>query len=335
MIKSSNNNNDKAVDRRTKAELLQELAEAQSTMQKQEIALAVCRKDRKKAESDQKELADLKEKLGSANSDLSNANDLLRENEDLKKKLDKLEKDAAIQIEEATANLHKAELQNQNLEKKIQALKGELEEHKKKMSIAEDQGEKIIKDMATSKSTFLIHLYPHQGHFQGRIEHTWSRDKKPFTGLDHEVVFEFISKHLPQAAEKEKISMPAESAHAEVLKELEFQQMKRTIKPGGALRAYRPFALFTHLHFPVMPTTNNLDIDTSTYEVLVVMTDAKKNNVVARNGVANALSESVVDYKNQINMPALAPGKYWVKVHTAAPFAKIEESKEMHLDVQP
>jgi hypothetical protein len=34
-------------------------------------------------------------------------------------------------------------------------------------------------------------------------------------------------------------------------------------------------------------------------------------------------------------MPALAPGKYWVKVHTAAPFAKIEESKEMHLDVQP
>ena len=111
--------------------------------------------------------------------------------------------------------------------------------------------------------------------------------------------------------------------------------MKRTIKSGGALRAYRPFALRTHLHFPVMPTANNLDIDTSTYEVLVIMTDAKQENVVARSGVADALSESVVDYKNQINMPGLAPGKYWMRIQTIAPFARIEERKEMHLDIQP
>jgi hypothetical protein len=137
--------------------------------------------------------------------------------------------------------------------------------------------------------------------------------------------------------EKMRISIRPKSMPPQVtrvLKELKFQQMKRILEPGAVLQAHRPFTLSTQLHFPVMPTENNLEIDTSNYEVLVILADAKKENVVARRGVADILSAQVADYENEINIPGLAPGKYWMKICALAPYANIEESKEIDLKVQ-
>ena len=364
MMSESSKKGRKVVDRRTKAQLVQELAEAQATLQKQNLEIIVCGKDLQNAKIELKELQGLKTKLRSPKANLNKAKKVLDEKKDIENKLQEIEANAAIQIEEATINLREAEQENQNLKKEVEELKEQLEDYRKKIPIEDDRGEEIIRDITTSKSTFLIHLYPRQGDFQGRIEYPLTRDKKTFRGLDSEVVFKFISKHLPQPTEKEKMRLPTADADEKLsdapekkiprgakmrvsirpktmppqvtkaLKELKLQQMKRILEPGSVLQAYRPFALFTQLHFPVMPTANNLDIDTSNYEVLVILADAKKENVVARRGVADILSAQVADYENKINMPGLAPGKYWMKIHALAPYANIEESKEIDLKVQ-
>lgn len=331
MSKSSNKNY-KVVDRRTKTQLVKELAEAQKALRNQEIELISCGKEMQSAKLELKRLQEQQKKVQSDDYDLNGDKNLLAENEKLKDKLRKIDESSAIQLEATDEKLRKLEQQNQKLEKQVLSFRKQLEDAKKKIPTEDDQDEIFLKNFATSKSTFLIHFYPQQGSFHGRIEHLLTRDKKAFSGLDSEAAFEFISKHLPIVDDRNKISEPA--AGAEVLKELKFLQLKRFHNLEDNLQANRPFALFTNLHFPVMPTEINLDIDASNYEVLVLMTDAKKKKVVARSGVANVLSPKVANYENKINMPAIAPGKYWLRICARAPFANIEESKEIQINFQ-
>ena len=333
MSKSSEKDR-KVVDRRTKAQLVQALVDAQATLQKKNSEIASCSKDLQNAKAKIKELQKLKVKLEPEAADLNKAERALKE--------------------------------NKNMEKEIQELKEQLEEYKKKIT-TEEQEKEIIKDFtAPSKPrTFTIYFSPRQGHFKGWIYHQGTGNKELFTGLDSDVICKFISEYLNQVAEKEKMSLPATHADEKLseakekkislgakmrvsirpktkslqattaLKELKLQQMERFLEPGAVLQAFRPFALYAQLHFPVVPRADNLDIETSNYEVLVIMADAKKENVVARRGAADILSAEVADYENKINMPGLAPGKYWMKIHTLAPFANIEESKEILLNFQP
>ena len=52
-------------------------------------------------------------------------------------------------------------------------------------------------DFPANKATFRIDLYPHQGRFQGKIEHMLSHEKCAFTGVDPQAIAEFINAHLP------------------------------------------------------------------------------------------------------------------------------------------
>ena len=82
-----------------------------------------------------------------------------------------------------------------------------------------------------------------------------------------------------------------------------------------------------------MPTANNLDIDTTSYDIGVIATDVMKN-VIARSGVANPLCPGITDYDNQINMAGLAPGKYSLRIYAFASFAKIEGRKDIEVIVE-
>jgi hypothetical protein len=261
-------------------------------------------------------LKKLQEKSELAEAEVQQAQKVMEENEELEKKLQQIEEDSSSRIEEATKNLREAERQGQQLEKEIETLKEKLAEYEEQPPTAEEaEGE----PPKASKATFLIHLYPRQGHYRGKIEHSLTRDKKPFSGVDQVAIAKFIAEHLPPMAEEEKTSLPtAEVAktsvgfeekkrpqvrktdarvplkteppkETEVFKEIRFQQLKHFLEPGRPLRAHRPFSLFTRLHLPVMPTANNLDIDTTSYDICVTATDVMKRNVIARSGVAQAL----------------------------------------------
>ena len=97
---------------------------------------------------------------------------------------------------------------NKSLSKKLKAVEKELvTSHEKLASIEQEKHELIEaakhvekdeKDtLPAAKSTFRIDVYPGQGHYQGRIEHLLSGDKKAFTEKEMGTLVEFINSHRP------------------------------------------------------------------------------------------------------------------------------------------
>ena len=76
--------------------------------------------------------------------------------------------------------------------------------------------ETLAEEISASKATFRLDLYPRQGHYQGRIEHLLTQDKKPFSGLDQEAIMDFISSHLPHIEEFEPPVVPPPTEQAEL-----------------------------------------------------------------------------------------------------------------------
>lgn len=157
-------------------------------------------------------------------------------------------------------------------------------------------------------------------------------------------IAEFASFQSTSDAEKDveveiqepETEIPSEKEIPEngVFKEIKLLQERQPVEANIPLRAGRPFSLTTHLRFPVVPDEKNVDIDTHSYDVLVVATDERKNKVVARSGAADILTVGIRDYENTINMPALEAGKYRLRIYTLAPFARLKESKQLELSVQ-
>jgi hypothetical protein len=106
--------------------------------------------------------------------------------------------------------------QLQNNKKKIvdlEKINARLEE---KIIDVQHTEEMIPEDFSVGRAAFRIELYPRQGHYQGKIEHLLTRDKKGFSGLDNEVIMGFISEHLPpkeeQVEEPQPDALPAKEA---------------------------------------------------------------------------------------------------------------------------
>ncbi len=269
--------------------------------------------------------AQLQEELNKTWVERDEARDLLKVKESRLAECQKQRQQAEVTVESLQEKLAEYESEQAQIE---QAQEEEMIEESK---------ETVSEDIPASKATFRIDLYPRQGHYQGKIEHPLTRDKQVFSGLDKEVILEFISKHLPQPEEEEKlISQTLELSPTEkpVLQEITFQQLKRTVETGHPLQAHRPFTVFTQLHFPIMPTEANIDIDSFTYDVIVIATDADGGNVIARNGVSDILSSGVEDYESKITMSGLALGKYLFNIYTYAHFARIEDSKLLDVIVE-
>ena len=269
--------------------------------------------------------AQLQEELDKTREERDEAQDLLKVKENRLAECQKQRKQAEVTIE--------------NLQEKLAEYESELAqtEQAQEEEVIEESEETASEDISASKATFRIDLYPRQGHYQGKIEHPLTRDKQVLSGLDQKVIAEFISKHLPQPEEEEKLSSQApESPPVEksVLQEITFQQSKHFVEPGHPFQAHSPFAVVTHLHFPVMPTEDNLEVDSTTYDVVALVTEGESEKVITRNGVSNTLSPGVADYESKITMSGLAPSKYVLKIYTYAHFAKIEDSKRLDMIVE-
>jgi hypothetical protein len=331
---------------KTKAQLELELTRAQAQLKNQETELAACKKELREAQATVKNLQQFRE----AAEDVGKMERLEQENEVLGKQIQEAEDQAAHHVAEADMKLRKSEQQIQELKKEIKALQEKIADYEKQSPIEKEPREEIEEDLAASKATFIIHLYPRQGNYHGKIGHPLTRDKSVLSGLNKDAIFAFISKHLPQqeeediSAKKAGLRIPSEDVSTpfepdapkkeEVLQEIRFQQLDRLVEPGQPLRARLPFKMYTRLHFPVTPTTENMDVATSSYVVRLLAKDADDKKVVARNGAADMMSVGKADYENTIMMSRLDPGKYLLEIYTIAPYANIKESKHVELMMQ-
>lgn len=110
-------------------------------------------------------------------------------------------------LNEYETRLAEYQKERQQVEAEIERLKEKLQEYESEKvrldqseeNIPEQSEEAVSEDIAAPKATFRIDLYPRQGHYQGRIEHLLTKQKKPFTNLDQDIIMDFISSHLPQA----------------------------------------------------------------------------------------------------------------------------------------
>ncbi|MFQ5604161.1 MAG: hypothetical protein ACE5HS_12920 [bacterium] len=160
---------------KTKAQLQQELLEANKTIDKLESELVANAKALQK----------------------SNAN------------IDEIQK----QLEESRLEQREAERQRQHLQNEFEELNAKLNKLEIQQA-QETETELIDKEISSSKSTFQIDIYPRQGQYQGRIKHPLSKDKKAFGSLDEQVIIEFISNHLPQLPD-EAVNFQSSQTQAE------------------------------------------------------------------------------------------------------------------------
>jgi hypothetical protein len=132
--------------------------------------------------------------------------------------------------------------QHQNLENRIVELEKTNTRLDEKIVDLQHTEETIPQDFSVGRAAFRIELYPRQGHYQGKIEHLLTKDKKVFSGLDNEAIIRFISKHLPpkdeEVTELQPYALPAGAVpHAKATANTDTLQIRElNIIPTGAWR---------------------------------------------------------------------------------------------------
>lgn len=170
-MKESEKNPVKKNDRRTKAQLIETLNSANNSINKKDKELNTC----------QKELKNLREKI-------EILNEQNKESVAIKAEMEK-----GIQDGEKQQRILEKQIRDQ--EKSIKLLKKEL------IALQQPNGAPR-EDIPSARTTFRIDFYPRQGHYQGKIIHSLTKDDRVFRDLDMTAIMDFISQHLPQLKEK-------------------------------------------------------------------------------------------------------------------------------------
>jgi myosin heavy subunit len=200
-------------DKKSKQDLQQELTETQEVIQKQRTQLEDCAHELQRVKDQLSDVEELKAKLSATEKRLVRIKELEKSNDQLKARLRESEHDSSKQVEKIKQGLEASERERSGLMEKIGQLEKEIDSLKGHSDVGEPHKEDITEPIPTSKSSFRVDIYPYQGHYQGKIEHLLSKDKKAFKGLDQNAIKEFIARHLPTPDENHK-----------------------ELKPGGAFR---------------------------------------------------------------------------------------------------
>jgi hypothetical protein len=131
------------------------------------------------------------------------------------------------QLEEIKTDLRGLDKQLKKLSERVQHIGTHVDFMKNRIGAEVDAEDSTKEEMISpSKSSFRIDIYPHQGHYQGKIEHVLSKEKVPFSDLDGNAIVNFMSKHLPQGEIKR--------SHQETKPETVKEAKKPTRKNGEA-----------------------------------------------------------------------------------------------------
>jgi len=121
-----------------------------------------------------------------------------REMEGLREKLAQAESAR----EQAKLELRESERQTQKQKKDIDQLEKQLRKLEAKSTPADSAS------IPASASTFRIDMYLREGQLSGRIVHSLSRENKAFSGVDASTIQHFISTHLPQVDSDTSVPAP-------------------------------------------------------------------------------------------------------------------------------
>ncbi|NUO78865.1 hypothetical protein HUU05_02230 [candidate division KSB1 bacterium] len=125
-----------------------------------------------------------------------------KEKDALKKKLQEAEREMDKQTKAFEREKRETERQRLHYEGRLKELEQRMVEAQAAHRTAASSEASEEGNFSSTKATFRIDLYPHQGHFQGKIEHMLTHDKRAFSGLDQAAISEFIAAHLPQLETK-------------------------------------------------------------------------------------------------------------------------------------
>lgn len=128
-------------------------------------------------------------------------------------------------LEEIRTDLRGLDKQLKKLSERVQDIGNHVNFMKNRIGAEVDADDSTKeKTVLPSKASFRIDIYPHQGHYQGKIEHVLSKEKVPFRNLDGGVIVDFMARHLPQEESKR--------AHSEIGVE-SVDETKRIARKNG------------------------------------------------------------------------------------------------------
>ncbi len=125
-----------------------------------------------------------------------------KEKDALKKKLQEAEREMDKHAKAFEREKRETERQRLHYEGRLKELEQRVSEAQAVRRVAASAEASEEENFSSTKATFRIDLYPHQGQFQGKIEHMLTHDKRAFSGLDQVAIREFIAAHLPQLETK-------------------------------------------------------------------------------------------------------------------------------------
>lgn len=178
---------------------------------------------------------------------------------------------------------------------------------------------------STHGRSFHLDFYNRRDRYRGRIVLLGGNEKKVFDGVDIPSICEFISRHLPELTKA--------PSSGRFFDNIVFHQESRVLKKSETLKAFKPFYVDFHWNLPVIPTDDNLDIDTKTYAVEVAVMDCLGKKVVARNDDAAVLSSGLTRYNTNIPLKGLDPGNYLLRIQVSTALGRVKESSDIKIIV--
>lgn len=387
-MNSSEENGGSNKDRRTKTQLLQELAEMNKSLEQSQSELSSRSKElldakvrikelqrgEVKSASMEREMERFQLNLNKMTEDLTRIKEAIErlksqnektktESEELKLQLTNCQEQITRYEEQAIEQQKAAKNQKENFETQIQQLQEQIDELSKK--IADEMVESNEQDyVAAPTARFRIEITPSDDNYRTVIDHPLSKDIKVIKGIDMEMILKFITKHLPKLEEPngELEILPLPPISEEVKKETinvtevknDMNQLPRfkTIKKTGILKEIRikqsdfllengqninsncDFAVLARLQLPIAPSSQNIDIDTTCYNIRAVVKEINENKLIFEKDIADDLSFGIVDYEKAVTISRLTPGKYLIFINAIVPFIPISDQKIIEIEVK-
>lgn len=137
-----------------------------------------------------------------------------KEKDALKQKLQEAEQEMNRLIKALEREKRETERQRLHYESRMKELEQRVAAAQAARRASSSSDESEDDGLASAKAAFRIDLYPHQGQFQGKIEHTLTHDKRAFRGIDEAAIGAFIAAHLPPLENKAEELQKLAALHA-------------------------------------------------------------------------------------------------------------------------
>jgi len=231
--------------------------------------------------------------------------------------------------------------------KAIAALKAQLQDCQKRLSLAEDKmDEREGNDVASSspESAIALDLEKEQpdtisaviadDEFQenmaSRLPYFPATEADEVAASVPEIEKPVIHQPIAEAPPPVKTEIPRDQKPSKVtrgvIKEVHLRQ---TNQVKQVLRADAPIFVYSRLNLPTAPTPENADIDVPTYGLRVVIRDTRSESRNWLKELAHDLVFGVTEYETMMELPCLDPGTYAMNFYAVVPFIHTADEKSL------